>query len=227
MSPSAKSRPAASPSEAARPKRVGMAMSSPAPRAAGGQPDDDADRRGTLIGLRGVDERQREQHQPGDGQDDGDLLAPRQPGRVAARGPERQDGDPGRRNGLHQGERRQPQGRHVHEPARAFGPERDEPAAVPQQDLHRPERAARRERWQPRRRVVLQRIGRVGDQRGDERDGQAYPDGRHPANGSIRSGRPGGAAVRPPPAGRRPGCGGRPGRWRAGRTGRCPWRCSA
>jgi hypothetical protein len=118
-----------------------------------------------LIGLRGVDQRQREQHQPGDGQDDGDLLAPGQPGRVAARGPERQDGDPGRRHRLHQGERRQPQGRHVHEPARAFGPERDQPAAVAQQDLDRPEGTARRERWQPRRRVVLQRIGRVGDQR--------------------------------------------------------------
>ena len=188
MSPSANSRPAASPREAARPKRGRYGDEQRRSAAARREPDDDADHRRMLIGLRGVDERERQQHQPGDRQDDGELLAPREPGRVPARGGERQHGDPGRHHGLHQRERRQPQGRHVHEPARAFGPERDEPAAVPQQDLHRPEGAARRERRQPRRRVVLQRIGRVGDQRGGERDGQAYPDGRHPANGTIRPG---------------------------------------
>jgi hypothetical protein len=121
MSPSANSRPAASPSDAARPKRVGMAMSSAALYTAGREPDDDgADRRGMLIGLRGVDERQR-------------SSSPAMAKTTATRSaPRSRDGWPravlnartttGRRHGLHQRERRQPQGRHVHQPARALAP---------------------------------------------------------------------------------------------------------
>ena len=80
------------------------------------QPGDDADEPRMLIGLRRPDERERQQRQPGQRQDDGKLLAHREPGRVPARGGERQDGDPGRRYRLHQRERREPQRRHVHEP---------------------------------------------------------------------------------------------------------------
>ena len=78
---------------------------------AGREPDDDADDRWMLIGCRRPGERERKQRQSRERQDDGELLAPREPGRVPARRRERQDGDPGRRHRLHQRERREPQRR--------------------------------------------------------------------------------------------------------------------
>ena len=135
------------------------------PTAARGQPDDDTHRGRALIGLRAVHERQRQQHQPGDRQDDGGLLPPGEPGRMPARGGEGQDGNPRRRHGLHQRQRRQPQRRHVHQPARTFDPERHQPPTVAEQQPYRLEGPARGQRRQRRRRIVLQRVGHVRDQR--------------------------------------------------------------
>jgi hypothetical protein len=120
------------------------------------EPDEEAqDRRVVLGGLRAGD-REPQQAQPDEGEDHGGLLAPGQPGRVPPGGREGQDRDSGGGDRLHQGERREPQRRHVHEPARGLGPERLEPPPVLQEGFDRPERAARRKGRQGRGRVVLE-----------------------------------------------------------------------
>jgi hypothetical protein len=93
-----------------------------------------------MIGRRRPGQGEPQQRRPGNRQDDGEPLPAPEPGRVSARGRERQDGDPGCLDCLHQRERREPQCRHVHEPARAFGPDPGHPPPVVQQHRHRPER---------------------------------------------------------------------------------------
>ena len=104
---------------------------------------------------------------------------------MPARGGERQDGDPGCGHRLHQRERRQPQRGHVHQPARGLGCERGEPAPVPEQQLRRPEGAARRQRRQRRRHVVLERVSGVRDQRRGECDRKPDPYRRHHTWGGV------------------------------------------
>ena len=107
------------------------------------EPDDEAEDRRVLLGGLRAGDREPQQGQPDEGEDHGGLLAAGQPGRVPPGRREGQDRDAGRGDRLHQRERGEPQRRHVHQPARGLGPERLEPAAVFQQELDRPERAAR------------------------------------------------------------------------------------
>src|SRR3954464_5366913 len=189
MSPSEKKRPAARPSAAARARRVRSALSATATAAAaaiqttgapppggggvGGDPDDGARTTRGVRSRRGADQREGEQQEAEQGDPDGELLARREPPRVAARAERGEDGDAARAHSLDEAERGQREGGKGDEPAGGLSAEADQPVAASEEQRQRAERPPRGERRERGRRVVLLRVGPVHRQRRRER--QAEP----------------------------------------------------
>ena len=175
MSPSANRSPAASPSAAARASENGTSASRTAAPAQHRIQSATPGRIRRLVGLARVDEREREQHEPDEGDDDGHLLPAREPARMTSGREEREHGDPAGADGLHERERRQPQRGDVDDPAGGLGTEREAPPGIAEQRPDEPNRLPRREARHRRRRVVLLRIRPVDRESRDEGERQSDP----------------------------------------------------
>jgi hypothetical protein len=118
-------------------------------------PEHDYGPAGWVVDLSRVDQRKREQDETGERNQDCDPFVTRQLCGVPVRGREREHGDTGGADRLHERDRCEPERGHVHEPARRLGREADQPASVAEQQRDEPNRSSRREGWHRGGGVVL------------------------------------------------------------------------
>jgi hypothetical protein len=83
-----------------------------------------------MVDLSRVDEGERKQDETGEGDHDCDLFVAGQAGGMPVRGGEREHGDAGGADRLHERDRCETERGDVDEPARRLGCEADQPASV-------------------------------------------------------------------------------------------------